>query len=245
MNKRVLRGALSEQGYHTIKRRILTGELPLGATLSRRRLSEELQMSFSPISEALQKLEAEGLVESRARVGTVVRIPSPRDVREHCIVRQALEVQAARLFAEKATNEEGREIMEMATRLDALFQEQGAKEFDRQAWLPVHEFHLRLHLRLVECTGVQALCEATQKTHTLILNWMLNTASDYRALPLRFHQELIEVLLKGDPALAEEAMRQHTMHGEREIVRRIERYQKRLHSGHVEHAKGAGNGVKT
>ena len=52
-------------------------------------------MSFLPVSEALLRLEIEGLLESRPRAGTRVRIPSPEDVQGHYVVREALEVQAA------------------------------------------------------------------------------------------------------------------------------------------------------
>ena len=55
-----------------------------------------------PVGEALQRLESDGLVESRPRSGTVVDA-FREDVRGHYVVREALETQAARLFAEKAT----------------------------------------------------------------------------------------------------------------------------------------------
>ena len=65
-------------------------------------------MSFLPVSEALLRLEFEGLLESRPRAGTRVRIPSPDDVRGHYLVRETLETQAARLFAEVASRADRR-----------------------------------------------------------------------------------------------------------------------------------------
>ena len=52
-------------------------------------------MSFLPISEAIKRLEQEGLVESRPRVGTRVRIPNAQDLRDRHIMREALEAQPA------------------------------------------------------------------------------------------------------------------------------------------------------
>src|SRR3954464_10568568 len=72
-------GSLAEQAYARILDKILKGEYPLGAVLSRRKIGSEFGMSFLPISDALKRLEQEGLVESRPRVGTRVRIPSPQD----------------------------------------------------------------------------------------------------------------------------------------------------------------------
>ena len=59
------------------------------------------------MSEALLRLEFEGLLESRPRAGTRVRIPSPEDVKGHYVVREALEVQAAMRFARAATAASG------------------------------------------------------------------------------------------------------------------------------------------
>src|SRR5690349_10806780 len=93
--------SLSEKGYELIRQKILRGDYPLGAILSRRKLAVEFRMSFLPITQALLKLENDGLVESRPRAGTRVRIPSAEDIRGHYVVREGLECQAVRLFSEK------------------------------------------------------------------------------------------------------------------------------------------------
>jgi len=102
----IQQGSLSERDYSVIRDRILRGTYPLGAPLSRLQLAAESGMSLLPLAEALQKLKHEGLVETRPRVGTRVRCPTPEDLRDHCILREAFETQAARLFAEKASLDE-------------------------------------------------------------------------------------------------------------------------------------------
>src|SRR5215831_3384105 len=94
--------SLSEQAYYEIRERILKGEIALGAPLSRRKLAVELGMSLLPVAEALQSLERDGLIESRPRVGTRVCLPGPDEIRERYEIREALESQAARRYAEKA-----------------------------------------------------------------------------------------------------------------------------------------------
>src|ERR1700735_3759583 len=84
---------LAEQAYYTIRERILRGTFPPGTVLSRRKLADEFSMSFLPVSEALQRLQSEGLVESRPRVGTRVRMPTADEVRGRYVVREALEAQ--------------------------------------------------------------------------------------------------------------------------------------------------------
>src|SRR6201989_1356602 len=94
---------LAGEAYVTVRERILRGELAIGQVVSRRKLAAELGMSFLPVSEALLRLENEGLLESRPRAGTRVRMPSREDVEGQYIVREALEVKSAQLFSEVAS----------------------------------------------------------------------------------------------------------------------------------------------
>src|SRR5262245_44775989 len=133
--------SLAAEAYQFVKQRILRGELPLGQVISRRKIAAELGMSFLPVSEALLRLEFEGLLESRPRAGTRVRIPSREDVRGHYIVREALEVQAARLFAEVATVDDRSEVQRLAARVDAM------SASEQSLYLPAHE---KLHRRIAD-----------------------------------------------------------------------------------------------
>src|SRR5580704_6392052 len=101
--------SLAVRAYLDIRNQILKGELPVGMALARRKLAAALNISVPPVGEALQRLEREGLVESRPRAGTRVRVPTRQDIKDRSLVREALETQAARLFAEHATAAEKRE----------------------------------------------------------------------------------------------------------------------------------------
>src|SRR5579864_1605840 len=120
---------LAGEAYVTVRERILRGELAIGQVISRRKLAAELGMSFLPVSEALLRLEHEGLLESRPRAGTRVRVPTREDVMGHYVVREALEVQAAMLFAAVATAEKRSELLRLAARVDALSVEPEANRF--------------------------------------------------------------------------------------------------------------------
>src|SRR5215468_12104663 len=120
MRERSEASDLAGEAYVIIRERILRGEVAIGQVISRRKIAVELGMSFLPVSEAFLRLEFEGLLESRPRAGTRVRIPSREDVRGHYVVREALEVQAAMLFAAVASAEDRIEIEKMASRVDAM-----------------------------------------------------------------------------------------------------------------------------
>src|SRR6202041_3947590 len=97
---------LAGEAYVIIRERILRGELAIGQVISRRKIAAELGMSFLPVSEALLRLEHEGLLESRPRAGTRGRVPTRQEVQGHYVVREALESQAAMLFTTQATRDE-------------------------------------------------------------------------------------------------------------------------------------------
>jgi len=192
---------LSSEAYESVRGRILRGELSLGDAISRRKIAAELGMSFLPVSEALLKLEFEGLLESRPRAGTRVRIPSPEDVQGHYIVREALETQAARLFSQLATAREKAELKKLAARCDALFQ-----KADRILYLQLHE---RLHRRIAECARCPALSHAIEQTHSLASTWLCVQGGALLEKLERPHQDLAEGLCERDQNLASEAMRTH------------------------------------
>lgn len=220
--KRSSNGSLAEQAYQQIQEKILRGEFPPGAALSRRGLAADFGMSLLPISEALQRLEGDGLVESRPRVGTRVRIPSTKDIRGHYIVREALESQAARLFAGKASPEEREELSRMAAQLDKMNAEIAAGKTDSGLLYTTHRYHMRLHMRIAECTGCEPLCHALEKNQILVFNWFYDVAFDRSELPSRWHQQLVDALNQQDPEAADAAMRHHVRYGMEEVLGRLE-----------------------
>ena len=149
---------LAGEAYVIIRERILRGEVAIGQVISRRKIAAELGMSFLPVSEAFLRLEFDGLLESRPRAGTRVRIPSREDVRGHYLVREALEVEAARLFTEMATPEDRSDLLKLGLRVDVM---RSQTETNRFYYLNLHE---KLHRRISECTRCPALCDAIERT---------------------------------------------------------------------------------
>jgi len=203
--------SLSTEAYESVRHRILRGELSLGEGISRRKIAAELGMSFLPVSEALMRLEFEGLLESRPRAGTRVRIPTRDDVRGHYIVREALETQAARLFATLATPRERAEMKKLAARLDEL-----ARNSDRVQYLSLHE---RLHRRIAECARCPALSHVIEQTYSLASTWLCVQSAKLEKLD-RPHTDLVNGLCDRAPEGAAEAMRKHVQKSlERTMIR--------------------------
>jgi len=201
MKESAEQSSLAAEAYSIVRQRILRGEISLGQVISRRKLAAELSMSFLPVSEALLRLEFEGLLESRPRAGTRVRIPSLEDVKGHYVVREALEVQAAILFQQSASDGERAELRRLAARVDAL-----STQPDRTVYLAVHQ---KLHARIAECARCPALLEAIEKTHALASIWFCVMRQPQPGDSPTRHSELVEAVCGTDPQVAASAVRQH------------------------------------
>ncbi|MGH9558546.1 MAG: GntR family transcriptional regulator [Bryobacteraceae bacterium] len=210
--------SLAGEAYGIVKRRIIRGELGIGQAVSRRKIAGELGMSFLPVSEALLRLELEGLLESRPRAGTRVKIPTREDVRGHYVVREALEVQVARLFVESATAEERGELSRLASSVDVL---RARPASDRVLFLTLHE---KLHRRIAECARCPRLSEAIENTHALASTWLCVSGPDQPDSQSHRHGQLMKVLVGADPEAAALAMREHTVVSMEHAMQRLEPY---------------------
>lgn len=210
------KGSLAERAYELIREKILRGQYPIGAALSRRQLAEELRMSFLPVSEALQHLEIDGLVESRPRVGTRVRIPRRKDILERYALREALETQSARLCAENADESGRQELIKMAYQLDKLYASSAGA--DEGYLYSVHTYHMGFHLRVAELGGNSLLRGAIEREQVLIFNWLFDNAAHQRNLPPNFHSDLAAALTRGTVEEADQAMRAHIRYGMERVL---------------------------
>lgn len=215
-------GSLAEQAYLNIRDKILRGDLPVGVALSRRRLALELEISVPPVTEALKRLESEGLVESEPRAGTRVRIPTRLDVEEGYLLREALEVQSARLFAERATQAEKREILRMGREVDRRYAQCETGEVDRETLFAVNTYHMGLHLRIAECARCGLLRDAIEREQVLVFNWLFDTVVERRTLAADYHATLTDGLANGTPDEAAAAMRVHIRRGLGQVLQKID-----------------------
>lgn len=142
---RVQAANVSEMVYAEIEGAISRCDLPPGSLLSDRQLSEALGVSRTPVREALQSLEASGLVVRRGRSGWGVSEFDERDIRELVELRRLMEPPGLERLAE---NWEEGIVTELSTFFDDF--EHPLSEEER---LRYHERDHRFHRRIVELSG--------------------------------------------------------------------------------------------
>lgn len=207
------RATISDQAYIVLKEKILAHELLPGTKLQEIDLASELGVSRTPLRQAITRLAQEGLVTVQSRRGAYVVKLSIEEVTEILEVRKALECQAVRLAARKASKEQINDLWVLLKQR----KEQLAK-------LPVDLAPaLDFHQTIVKLSQNGKLLEFMDHIHNQ-LN-ILRLGSSYIAgraeEVLEEHKKIVEALEARDPDLAEEHMRTHLKHAQENIMRNV------------------------
>ena len=114
------KGPQVQQAYDYIKDKIINFELAPGMPVSDHALEQELDMSRSPIREAMLLLTANGLLETTP-TGTKVAPMTLEDVIEICQVRKAIEVAAINIIMDHGglTRQQKDEIGDIYTKMQS------------------------------------------------------------------------------------------------------------------------------
>lgn len=129
--------------YERLLQEVLRGELQPGEALTEMALAERLQVSRTPIREALTRLEQDGLIKRTGR-GMVVRERSPEEILDIYEVRILLEADAARLAAERRSNLDVFTLRHAASELEQIdtsdpdVMAEANREFHHAVWRATH-----------------------------------------------------------------------------------------------------------
>ena len=195
---------LTERVFEHIRSAITSKMLAPGAQLVEAKLAEELNVSKTPVREALLRLREIGLIEPDGRRGggrVVER--SHASIATMYEVREALEVQAAFLAAERGTRSATNIIEEAAARSLA-----SAQADDRAAY---READLALHLAVADAAGNARLVELVRNSFDLIATVRLR---DFEHVEVSracgaAHVSIATAIREGNAVGAGEAMRVH------------------------------------
>ena len=123
--------SLADQAYTRLEEMIVTLVLPPGGTRTEQALSKELKIGRTPVREALQRLEREGLVVIRPRMPILITETAPSEELRVLEIRRELERLLARTGAERATPAQRRRFSEIADEMLAAAQADNGLAFVR------------------------------------------------------------------------------------------------------------------
>lgn len=200
--------SLADQAYVAIRDLIVTLEMEPGALIDERRLIESLGIGRTPVREALRRLAQEQLVEVFPRRGMFVTGVDVRDLARISEVREALEPEAARLAAARATDDERDELRTLA---GAIGRGGDLMRLDERVHRAVHR---AAHNDLMATTLGQYYVLALRI-------WMIaiDRAHELEAA-VETHRDLLEAIVEGDGERAADVMRRHVQDFE-QAMRRV------------------------
>jgi DNA-binding GntR family transcriptional regulator len=117
----IQRAALHEQVSQKLRSMLVEGVITPGSKLNERELSELLQVSRTPLREAIKRLAAEGLVELLANRGAVAVLLSRQDINHTFEVMAGLESLSGSLAAQRITAHELNELKALHFEMMAAF----------------------------------------------------------------------------------------------------------------------------
>jgi len=203
-------GSLADRAYYAIREQIVSLELPPGSVINERELIGRLGIGRTPVREALRRLAQEKLVEVYPRRGMFVTTVDVRDLARLCEARLPLEVEAARLAAERATEEDLAGLREL---LDEL------GRGSHLEWRGLMDLDERIHRAVYRAGHNRFLEETLEEYYTLALRiWVLavHQQGALHAAVLE-HRELLESIVAGDGDRASAVMREHVTSFERSM----------------------------
>lgn len=208
----------SDRVYNFLRRRIRTLEIPPGTALRKNEIALECGVSRAPVSEAIARLESEGLVDVFAQNGSFVAPIRPQDIREALFIRTALEVETIK----KVTREADREMLDqLAQNIEDQKQALSEDELDLVKFDDLDEaFHATI-IAAVHSRRTQSLLDAARA---------LLDRPRFLALPeqdrpddtLDEHSRILDAIRTGDPDLAGAAMRVHLTRVSNAIEKKLE-----------------------
>ncbi len=201
--------------HAALRAAILDGGLTPGQSLSVPDLSRQLEVSRSPVREALLALVANGLAVEHPRRGVSVVEVNTSDLLEIHEVREGVEAQAARLCAERATDATLRRLADILVQQCAV-----VARNDASGWFRTNA---NFHSTIAEGTGNRRLAEVLLTLEAQMRLGLRQVSSDQEQhrRGLTEHQAILHAITKRDPDTAERTMRDHIRHTKETLARRL------------------------
>lgn len=207
--------SLRERAYDHIRGKVLSGELAPGQQVSEISLAQEIGSSRTPVREAINRLQNEGLLLQIPRYGTVVRRPERQDIEELYELREGLESHAVALAALRASPRDV-EILEgilgEMRNVAAEFRRSGRRFLEGAPLKRFLAADMSFHIALLRAAGNRRIMEVLSNSHILSrINTMPRTAFDEERLRRaeHFHARILAAVKKKD---AEAARRETAAH---------------------------------
>lgn len=205
------RAALHEQVAQRLRQMLVEGRIAPGAKLNERELAELLNVSRTPLREAIKMLAAEGLVELLPNRGAIALSLTEADVLNTFEVMAGLEAQSGELAAQRITPEELAEIQAMHYEMMAAYTRRDLSTY--------YSLNARIHDAISAAAKNPVLATVYQQVNARLqaLRFRSNQDGEKWTRAMKEHEKMIEALAARDPAAMREVLLTH-LANKRDVV---------------------------
>lgn len=203
---------LHEEVVGRIRAILLDGEIPPGARIPERELCERLQISRTPLREALKVLAAEGLVQLLPHRGSRAAKLTDKDMRDLFEVCQGLEALAGELACERISEAGIGEI--------AAAHEEMVRHYREGDLIQYYRGNRAIHEAIVSAAGNPALTGLYASVTARIrrARYVTPMTPQRWALAVKEHEAILNALQRRDGAGLSHILRTHLRHKREEVL---------------------------
>jgi len=196
-------GSLAQRVYLSIKQAVLSLDFPPGAILRKAPICDRLGVSRAPVTEAIARLAAEGLVDVVPQSGTRVSYFSMSEIREGAFLREALELATVAKVARDLTEDQRKRLSRNMRLQELLIEDEDIPGF--------YQADEEFHAMLMEFTGYVRLADVARTVSLQVSRArMLLLPSPGRIVEtLEEHRAIFTAICDRNAIAAQDAMRHH------------------------------------
>ena len=209
------RAALHEQVAHRLREMLVENRIPPGAKLNERELSETLNVSRTPLREAIKMLAAEGLVELLPNRGAIAVELTEADVLNTFEVMSGLEAQSGELAAQRITESELAEIKAMHYEMLAAYTRRDLPGYYR--------LNAAIHNAINAAAKNPVLTATYNQVNARLqaLRFRSNQDGEKWKDAVKEHELMIEALSARDPVAMRAVLASHLIHKQDVVIEQL------------------------
>jgi len=208
---------MSQEVYDILKERIFSKQFLPGERLRLAQIEKQMNVSRTPLKDALNRLAVEGLVEIKPSRGTFVSDPSPAEIADCFDVRRVLEVYGVELAARRMTESQLQQLRDMVQKLRSFT--------EIEDWSQIYQEYVALdhqmHRLIMEFAGNKSLQQTWEQInmHVQMARVRYRRAEKELDLAQEEHEELLRVFEARDMATLQEVMSHHIERAKQSLLR--------------------------
>ena len=198
--------SLADRVFDDLEKKILNGTYPRGMLLSESKLCEELDVSRTPVREAIRRLIDEDLVEEQSN-GLLVLGMTDEDMKDIYEIKKRVESVAVGRAALVVTDEQLKTLRDILDQADYY-----AMKGDHEK---VRDFDTQFHDTIYDCCGSRVYRNVLKTIHHKVMRYRKASLSSHESRiteSVAEHRAIYNALAAHDQKQAEQAMKTHAEH---------------------------------